>query len=90
MANNEKWDMVKTTVIIDDEIYRELVEEAVDRYGSTRTLSRLINEKLRERRGRAETKQQKRSTIKLGRELKVEEIERMVEEGWEKATKWKR
>ncbi|MEM0202137.1 MAG: hypothetical protein QXR73_03080 [Candidatus Micrarchaeaceae archaeon] len=39
--------MVKTTVNIDTELYRELVKEAVDKYGTTKTLSRLINEKLK-------------------------------------------
>jgi hypothetical protein len=39
--------MVKTTINLDSEIYRELVNEAVRKYGSTKTLSRLINEKLK-------------------------------------------
>ncbi len=41
--------MVKTTINLDTEIYRELVEEAVRRYGTTKRLSMLINEKLRAR-----------------------------------------
>lgn len=40
--------MIKTTVTLEDELYRRLVREALDRYGKTRSLSRLINEKLRE------------------------------------------
>lgn len=40
--------MVKTTINLDDELYKRLVQEAVQRYGNTRTLSKLINEKLRE------------------------------------------
>jgi hypothetical protein len=80
--------VVKTTVILDDDVYRRLVEEAIERYGSTRTLSRLINEKLRE--GRAVIKRGKRSTIRLGRELREGEIKKMIEEGWEEATRWKR
>jgi predicted CopG family antitoxin len=39
--------MVKTTINLDTEVYRELVNEAVKRYGSTKTLSKLINEKLK-------------------------------------------
>ncbi len=39
--------MVKTTINLDDEIYKKLVKEAVEKYGTTRTLSKLINEKLR-------------------------------------------
>ncbi len=39
--------MVKTTVNLEDEVYKKLVREAVDKYGTTRTLSKLINEKLK-------------------------------------------
>ncbi|MDE1855859.1 MAG: hypothetical protein KGH49_01335, partial [Candidatus Micrarchaeota archaeon] len=31
----------------DTEVYRELVKEAVEKYGTTKTLSRIINEKLK-------------------------------------------
>ncbi len=41
--------MVKTTINLDTEVYRELVEEAVRRYGTTKTLSRVINEKLKKK-----------------------------------------
>jgi len=40
--------MVKTTINLDTQVYRELVKEAVEKYGTTKTLSKLINEKLRE------------------------------------------
>ena len=39
--------MVKTTINLDTEVYRELVNEAVEKYGTTKTLSKIINEKLR-------------------------------------------
>jgi len=39
--------MVKTTIILDDDLYKALVKEALEKYGSTRKLSKLINEKLR-------------------------------------------
>ncbi len=39
--------MVKTTITLEDELYTRLVKEALERYGKTRTLSRIINEKLR-------------------------------------------
>jgi len=39
--------MVKTTIKLEDELYRSLVKEALDKYGRTRSLSRLINEKLK-------------------------------------------
>jgi len=39
--------MVKTTINLDTEVYRTLVTEALEKYGTTKTLSRLINEKLK-------------------------------------------
>ncbi len=39
--------MVKTTITLEDELYRRLAKEAIERYGKTRSLSRLINEKLK-------------------------------------------
>ncbi len=40
--------MVKTTINLDDEIYKKLIKEAVEKYGKTRAFSKLINEKLKE------------------------------------------
>ena len=39
--------MVKTTISLDDEIYKKLIKESIERFGSTKKLSWLINEKLR-------------------------------------------
>ena len=39
--------MVKTTINLDTSIYRELFKEAIEKYGTTKALSRLINEKLK-------------------------------------------
>lgn len=39
--------MVKTTINLEDELYKKLVKEAVERYGRARSFSRLVNEKLR-------------------------------------------
>jgi len=38
---------MKTTVNLDDELYKKLVKETVEKYGNTKNLSKLINEKLR-------------------------------------------
>lgn len=43
--------MVKTTVNLRDDIYKKLVREAVEKYGNTKNLSRLINEKLEKAEG---------------------------------------
>jgi len=45
-----KWlsgEMVKTTVNLDDDLYRRAVSESVRRYGNTRSLSTVINDLLR-------------------------------------------
>jgi len=39
--------VVKTTINLESKIYQALVNEAVEKYGTTKTLSRIINEKLR-------------------------------------------
>ncbi len=76
--------MVKTTILLDDDLYRRLVEECIERYGSTRKLSKLINEKIRlaYQLETGEKRRVKRVRIKLGRKLSPEEIERLSEEAW--------
>ena len=39
----------RTTVVLDDDIYEMLVRESIRRYGTTRALSKVLNELLRER-----------------------------------------
>ena len=81
--------MVKTTIILKDEIYKQLVKEALEKYGSTRKLSLLINEKL-ESALRKEGTYKKKSwkTIKLKRRLPPKEIKKLIEEGWKEVIKW--
>lgn len=38
---------MKTTVIIEDELFRKLVNEAVKKYGNTKSISKLLNDILR-------------------------------------------
>ncbi len=38
--------MVKTTINLRDDIYKKLVKETIEKYGNTKNISRLINEKL--------------------------------------------
>jgi len=74
--------MVKTTIILDDDLYKKLIRESIERYGSTKKLSFLINEKLRKLEGEVlETKD--RITFKIGKKLPPKEIERLIEEGLE-------
>jgi len=85
--------MVKTTIILDDDLYKKLVEEALERYGSTRKLSKMINQKLREAMNMPSSdtgeKVGKKIRIKLGRALTPEEIEKLAEEGWNEVLGWK-
>ena len=79
--------MVKTTIILDDEIYKRLVNEALEKYGSTRKLSLLVNEKLAMA---GAPPRVKRQTVRLAVELDEGKIQKMTEEGWEEAARWKR
>ena len=82
--------MVKTTIILEDDLYKELVKGALERYGTTRKLSKLINEMLRESMAQKKlVKRRKRLTIKLGKKLSPEEIEKLAEEGWDEVLAWK-
>ncbi len=38
----------RTSVVLDEDIYEKLVEESIRRYGTTRAISRVLNELLRE------------------------------------------
>lgn len=48
MAKCLDGDSLKTTIIIEDELYRKLVNEAVKKYGNTKSISKLLNEILKE------------------------------------------
>ncbi len=45
--------MVKTTINLDDEVYAEIVKESMERYGSTKNMSKIINQRLRISKGDA-------------------------------------
>ncbi len=86
---------MKTTIILDDDLYKKLEnrptmssgeavlgfgDQALERYGSTRKLSLLINEKLRGlKEPRRVERKRKRRTYRLGRDLSPEQIDRLVE-----------
>lgn len=38
----------RTTVLMDDDVYERLVKESIRRYGSTRAISRVLNDELRQ------------------------------------------
>ena len=80
--------MPRTSVYIEDELYKKLVEESIAKYGSTRHLSKVINEKLL----LAEKlqKQKKESTlpvVSIGKRIDWKFVEDVVEKEVEKS--WK-
>ncbi len=89
MVKNLTIYMVKTTIVLEDDLYKELVREALEKYGTTRKLSKLINEKLRKAMYSKIEIEEKSLRIKLGRKLGPDEIEKIVEEGWSEVLGWK-
>ena len=39
---------MKTTVVLEDELFRKLVNKAVEKYGNTKSISKFLNDILRE------------------------------------------
>lgn len=79
--------MVKTTITLDTEVYKALVEEAIMRYGTTKNLSRLINEKLK-----VSTVRKRRDIVKLTSglwklDISGKEYTRKLRSEWEHRTK---
>ncbi len=79
--------MVKTTIILEDELYKQLVKEALEKYGSTKKLSLLINQKLKGEITEKKEEKKKRITIRLGKKLKPEDVEKLIEKGLAEASK---
>lgn len=80
--------MVKTTIMLEDKLYQELVEESVREYGSTRKLSLLINKRLKASKAKAPRKKLTLKVIDLGRRITEKEIEDAIDEGFAEAVKW--
>ena len=81
--------MVKTTVILEDELYKQLVKEALEKYGTTRKLSLLLNEKLKKLTPVKSETRRKWLTVKIGKKLTQRELERAEKEGWKEVIRWK-
>ena len=80
--------MVKTTIMLEDKLYRELVDESIKEYGSTRKLSLLINKRLKTSKVKMPKRKISIKPIRLGRRITEKEIERAIDEGWAEAVKW--
>lgn len=78
--------MVKTTINLDDEIYAEIVKESIEKYGSTRNMSKIINLRLRERSTKVR-KSGKRVTFKAIEEFASLDADKEIRKGWEGSSK---
>lgn len=81
--------MPRTTVHIEDELYKRLVEESLKKYGTTRNLSKILNEKLRLAE-KIKLKKVERiilPTIKLKKKIDWKFVEKKVRKEMEKS--WK-
>ncbi len=78
--------MVKTTINLDDEIYSEIVRESIEKYGSTKNISKIINQRLRNRMNSSE-KHRGRITVKAEDNLSSLDADNEIREGWEESNK---
>ncbi len=61
--------MVKTTINLEEELYKKLMKESLERYGRARSFSMLINEKLR----RAESLKAETKTVGIKKKADIVE-----------------
>ncbi|OWP56750.1 MAG: hypothetical protein B2I17_03940 [Thermoplasmatales archaeon B_DKE] len=75
--------MVKTTINLDDEIYADIVKESIEKYGSTKNMSKIINQRL----GKKATEGGKRVTriqFKVRKGLASLDADSEIRKGWER------
>ena len=77
--------MVKTTINLDDEIYAEIVRESIEKYGSTKNLSRIINQRLRSRIN-STGKPRERITFRVKENLSSLDADKEIRKGWKEST----
>ena len=78
--------MVKTTINLDEEIYAEIVKESIEKYGSTKNISKIINQHLSNRtdlRG----KRKGRITFRAREGLSSMDADHEIRAGWEESSK---
>lgn len=81
--------MVKTTINLDTQIYRELVKEALEKYGTTKRLSRLINDKLGNRMAKEDIVKKTAGMWKI-KETGAEYTRRIRLENEKRMARWER
>jgi hypothetical protein len=78
--------MVKTTINLDDEIYAEIIKESIEKYGSTKNMSKIINQRLRKRMNSTEIRR-RRITFKAREDLSSLDADSEIRKGWEEIDK---
>ncbi len=78
--------MVKTTINLDEEIYAEIVKESIEKYGSTKNMSKIINQRLRNRIN-STGKRRGRITFKAKKNLSSMDADNEIRAGWEESSK---
>ena len=78
--------MVKTTINLDEEIYAEIVKESIEKYGSTKNISKIINQRFRNKKADAR-KSGKRIMFKVREDLASLDADNEIIKGWEESSK---
>jgi hypothetical protein len=78
--------MVKTTITLDDEIYAEIIKESIEKYGSTKNMSKIINQRLRKKINSAE-KRKGRITFQAKENFSSLDADNEIRKGWEENNK---
>ena len=78
--------MVKTTINLDEEIYAEIIKESIEKYGSTKNMSKIINQRLRNRTN-STGKRRRRITFKVKGNLSSLDADNEIRKGWEESSK---
>lgn len=61
--------MVKTTLELKDELYKKLVNKAIEEYGNTKSLSRVINENLEAHMNERKSERKSKEEVDRWREI---------------------
>lgn len=78
--------MVKTTTNPEDEIYAETIKESMEKYGSTKNMSKIINQRLRKKINSAEARRG-RITFRAKESLSSLDADNEIRKGWEENNK---
>ena len=78
--------MVKTTTNPEDEIYAETIKESMEKYGSTKNMSKIINQRLRKKIISAQ-KRRECITFQTKETLSSLDADNEIRKGWEESSK---